>query len=147
MPRESHWATRQLGPVLRTKRNQGESSGDQARSQTQSRRGQPQQAYLPSSGYRDRCAHGKQMFSGPECGAGGRELGREEGERGEEPQLGNRMPVDVLLLFSILFIVESFKWEQNGGGQCHNESSALLHSSSPSPTLLFLFYASLQASL
>lgn len=83
----------------------------------------------------------------PECGAGGRELGREEGERGEEPQLGNRMPIDVLLLFSILFIVESFKREQNGGGRCQNEASMLLCSSSPSPTLPFLFYASLQASL
>lgn len=106
---------------------------NQARSQTQSRRGQPQQACLPSSGYQDRCAHGKQMFSGPECGAEGRKLGREEGERGEEPQLGNRMPVDVLLLFSILFIVESFKREQNGGGRCHNEASMLLRSSGPSP--------------
>lgn len=98
VPRESHWATRQLGPVLTTKRNQGEPWGDQARSQTQSRRGQLQQACLPSSGYQDRCAHGKQMFSGPECGAGGRELGREEEERGKEPQLGNRMPIDVFII-------------------------------------------------
>lgn len=64
----------------------------------QSRRGQLQQACLPSSGYQDRCVHGKQMFSGPECGAGGRELGREEEERGKEPHLGNRMPVDVFII-------------------------------------------------
>lgn len=39
-----YWATRQLGPVLRTKRNQDKPWGDQARSQMQSRRGWPQQA-------------------------------------------------------------------------------------------------------
>lgn len=77
-----YWATRQLGPVLITKRNQGEPWGVQARSQRQSRRGWPQQACLPSGGCQDSCAQGKQMFSGPECGTGGGRWAEGRGEGG-----------------------------------------------------------------
>jgi hypothetical protein len=42
-------------------------------------------------------------------GRGGGREGREEGEMWKELQLGYGMPIDVLLLFSIPFIVESFQ--------------------------------------